>query len=115
MKYCGFQLTNVILIRIFKGSTGAKNSISLDYLLQNYTKSEPLGRVYNCEKCRMDASQRTRRQSVRTEAAKRITVLGPDHIEKCLLKFKPNFSNRRGLGVIFVKLTLRPEKFRIYM
>jgi len=57
--------------------------VTLDYLLHFYTQSEPLGRVYNCENCRtrVGPNGRTRRQSVRTEAAKRITVL---ESPKCL-------------------------------
>lgn len=55
--------------------------VSLDYLLEFYTQSERLGRVYNCENCRTTTNGRTRRQSVRTEAAKRITVL---ESPKCL-------------------------------
>jgi hypothetical protein len=50
--------------------------------LKIYTKSERLGRVYNCENCRINQNYgRTRRQSVRTEADKRITVL---ESPKCL-------------------------------
>lgn len=59
----------------------ASKSISLDHLLQFYTQSERLGRVYNCVNCTATVNGRARRTSVRTEAAKRITVL---ESPKCL-------------------------------
>jgi len=59
----------------------ASKSITLDHLLQFYTQSERLGRVYNCVNCTATVNGRARRTSVRTEAAKRITVL---ESPKCL-------------------------------
>lgn len=56
-------------------------AITLDQLLDFYTQSERLGRVYDCESCKNTANGRARRTSVRTEAQKRITVL---ESPKCL-------------------------------
>ncbi|CBY12573.1 unnamed protein product [Oikopleura dioica] len=98
--------------KYYKNIGSQNKNVSLDFLLKIYTKSERLGRVYNCENCRINHNYgRTRRQSVRTEADKRITVL---ESPKCLFVHlkRAKYSHTSGQEKIACHVDF-PEKLNL--